>query len=147
MIKMSQLIILAACLFSGFLALHPKLNKAVKYTFQKKYRTVLSTVSGRIMDDGKITKVVKLKTKDGIFLEIYHGDKSLKPLISKIKLPDARDAYFIFQGQSTNLALEDLDGDNKLEILVPSFDKNLVAHLNVYKFNKKSNTFELFKKN
>ncbi len=146
MIKFSQLFILAACICAGALALHPRLNQAVKFTFLSDYRKVLSTVSGNIIDQKNITKVIKLKTNEGLFLEVYHGDNHLKPLISKIKLEDNKDAYFIFQGQSTNLALKDLDGDSKLEILVPSFDNNLVAHLNVYKFNEISKTFEIFHK-
>ncbi|MBT4760106.1 MAG: hypothetical protein HOO06_00275 [Bdellovibrionaceae bacterium] len=144
--KFGRLFIIASCIFSAGLALHPQLNESIKHLMTNNYRQVLSTASGTIVDTHSFTKVVKLKTNEGIFLEIYHGKNNVKPLISKIKLPDQNDGYFIFQGQSTNLALDDLDGDNKNEIIVPSFDRNLIAHLNVYRFNEISKQFELYNK-
>ena len=47
----------------------------------------------------------------------------------------------MIKGQATNLALKDIDGDNSMEIIVPTYDSNLVAHLNVYKYDPFSRRF------
>ena len=59
-----------------------------------------------------------------------------RPLLGSIKLPDQRDGYFYFQGKATNLALDDLDGDEVLEIIVPSFGEIFRARLNIFKYDQ-----------
>ncbi|MEZ4870891.1 MAG: hypothetical protein R2827_01335 [Bdellovibrionales bacterium] len=48
----------------------------------------------------------------------------------------------MFRGQSTNLAVDDVNGDNIPEIIAPSFDKHLVAHMNVFSYNPVTKKFE-----
>lgn len=127
------------------IALSPKLNKSFKAALLDSPRSVLSTAKGKLFD-GRPIEVVKVKMASGLFIEVYDlTDENVHPLLDRIKLPDLKDGFMIFQGEAVNLAIHDVDGDNHNEIIAPSFDKNLVAHLNVYRFNKITNKFELKK--
>jgi hypothetical protein len=62
-------------------------------------------------------------------------------LVERIEITDARDAFFSFNGQATNLAIDDVNGDGRPEILVPTFDRNLVGRLNVFEYNNDTREF------
>ena len=136
-----SLISLAICVASLISALHPTIRGFIRSYFVKEYREVLSIATGAI-EAGKTFKVIKIKTSKGLFIEVY-GDSpnQIRPLLDRIKLPDNKDGYFMIKGQATNLALKDIDGDNSMEIIVPTYDSNLVAHLNVYKYDPFSRRF------
>ncbi len=123
-------------------AVHPDVRSSVRGTFVKDYRTVVSTAKGNLAGDSRLFTVTKIKTRDSMSLEIFEtlGNGQQK-LVERIALADTRDGYFDFNGQATNLAIDDIDGDGQPEILVPTFDNNLVGRLNVYNFDASSKTF------
>ena len=134
-----------ACIASFVIAFSTPLRNSFRSKFikQKKVREILATASGDLLSNGSSIKVIKIKTNKGLILEVYGQNKNFaQPLIDSLFLPHMTDGYFHFRGQATNLALDDVDGDNRLELIAPSFDKNLVAHLNVYKYNLKTQKFE-----
>lgn len=127
---------------SMLIALHPGSRKLLRTLFDLDQRKVLSTATGNIVLDKLTAKVVKVRTGDGIFIEVYaqKEDGNLS-LISKLQIPDVHDGYFSINGESSNLIINDIDGDNIAEIIAPSFDKDLIAHLNIYKYDPDSNSF------
>ena len=109
----------------------------LRETLQPEFRKVLSTVDGDIFGPGQRGKVLKIQTREGLFVEVYRSDDEGNfALKEKFKLADKRDGYFVFNGEASNLVLDDIDGDRKVEIIVPSFDSDLVAHLNIYSYKK-----------
>lgn len=140
--------VLGAVLFVCFVAtlvfvLHPDLRESLRRHWMRDSRVVLSTVSGDLLYNGNPVKVIKVKTNEGLFLEFYAaGEGNVRPLLDRVRLPDRRDGFIHLRGQATNLALDDIDGDRKLEVLAPTFDEDLVAHLNVYRYNSESGNFE-----
>lgn len=125
------------------IALNDNFKEQIQTAVLPDKRKLLSTIDAFLKDGTKI-KVVKIKTKKGIFLEVYDSSNTHhQPLITRIQVPNKKDGFFFYQGQMTNLALEDLDGDLKVEILVPGFDENLVAHLNIYKFDPQTSSLTL----
>lgn len=120
---------------------HPDLKSKIQRSFHPDSRYVLSTVTGDALGNGANVSVVKVKTPNGIAVEVYKGEDSLD-LIQRIPLNTSRDAYFNLNGEAVNLALDDVDGDGHLEILVPTFDDDLIAHLSVYKFDRDSGKFK-----
>ena len=140
--------VLFAALFTlGIICvLHPELRQYIRSKVHKQYRVVLSTASGQLIKNHPVMKVIKIRTHEGLFLEVYGQDtieSSIRQLIDRIQLPDKRDGFFYFKGASANLFLHDIDGDDQLEILAPSFDENLIAHLNVYSLNPKTQKIEV----
>lgn len=97
---------------------------------------MLSSATGPYLDVFPASRVIKVRTNDGLFVEVYgRNQNGARPLIDRIQLPDRRDGYFSFAGRTSNLFIHDVDGDDVPEILAPSFDDNLMAHLNVYRLN------------
>ena len=95
-----------------------------------------------MLGDGSHFTVAKVKTRDNIYLEIFQTLASGAPrLVERIEIPEARDAYFNFNGQASNLAIQDLNGDGRPEILSPSFDRNLVGRLDAFEYQQGLNEF------
>lgn len=133
--------------FSITVAVTPSLRTKIKDSFYTSQRKVLSTAHGKLFD-GRPISVVKVSTAKGLFIEVYDAtDEHIRPLIDRIELPDLKDGFILFQGQAINLAIKDINNDNNFEIIAPSFDQNLVAHMNVFAFNKITEKFELMNKN
>ena len=118
------------------IVLNSDLRSSVRSMLQPDYRVILAVANADFDGSGNKHKVVKVKTNEGIFLEVYSasGKKGSSLLEASTKLPDKKDGYFTFNGEVTNLAIDDIDNDKKLEILATTFDSDLVAHLNVYRF-------------
>jgi hypothetical protein len=123
------------------------LRSNVRSLMRPSYRVILAVATADLTGPGSRNQVLKVKTGDGLFVEVY-GMKSGKfgpqqQLLASAKLPDKKDGYFTFNGEVTNLAVDDVDNDKKLEILATSFDNDLVAHLNVYRFDPNDTELEL----
>lgn len=139
---------LAAALALVFIlvALIPPARQAVLSKFSPDpEQEILATAEGDVLNDGSTVKVIKVRNAGGIYVEI------LKPLengdsksIDRIELPDKHDGLFNYQGHVTRLAIADIDNDGKFELLAPSFDNQLVPHLNVFRYNPETNRFELY---
>lgn len=132
-------------LFSVMLiaALHPDVRTHVRGSLIKNQRVVISTVQADLAGDGTLFTVAKIRTQDALLLEIYEAlADGTSRLVEKIEMADKKDGYFNFNGQATNLAVEDINGDGHPEILAPSFDHNLVGRLNIYSYNKSSKAFQ-----
>lgn len=138
LIQMSfSLLLLSTSLVAALTVLHPVIRNTIRDNLSRPHRKVLSIVEGDIFGTGTLVQVLKVQTEKGLYLEVY-GDSVNnvgRPLLEKIQLPDVRDGYFHFRGQAANLALDDIDEDRRLEIIAPSFDDNLIAHLNIYRYN------------
>ena len=114
------------------------------FTFHQ--REVLSTATGNIFSDGQKVKVIKVRKDDEFFLEIYGNGANFPSaplLLSRIPLSFKKDAYINFRGISSNLALYDIDGDNRLEIVVPGYERDLSTRINIYKYDEEQNIFKL----
>ena len=132
--------------------LNGELRSQIRGALRPNYRVILAVATADLNGRGSANQILKIKTQDGLFLEVYgtrkdakHGDQT--ELLASVKLPDKKDGYFTFNGQVTNLAIDDLNGDKNLEILATTFDNNLVAHINAYRFLPGQKQLELVKLN
>ncbi len=107
-------------------------------------RKVLSTLIYSPNSGSSQYQVLKVKLRDSIVIEIYKiFDQFNYQLVSRIDTGNKYEGYFLLGGNATNLAYINIDDDPENEIIVPSFDANLAAHLNVIKFDSNTNTFTL----
>ncbi len=126
------------------IAVVPRLRDRAKTLFLSQNRQILAKVSGSLGKDAPSVTILKISSTEGLSLEIYLTDpetESLK-LMTKITLDEKRDAFFSFKGNATNLALADVDNDGELEIIAPAYDDQMVARLNVFKYNASIKSFE-----
>lgn len=135
------LIAVFAVLFVSVLL--PDVRTSIRGAILRDYRMIISTVHGDLTGNGQELTVAKIRTRESIFLEIYQPQEDgSQKLMGRIALPDKKDGFFNFNGQATNLAIDDIDGDGLKEILVPTFDQNMVGHLHVYRYDAGSGSFQ-----
>ena len=120
-------------------ALNTDLRSNVRSALIPNYRVILAVAQADLDGSGERRQVLKVKTHEGLFLEVYgvSNDKTSgthQELLASTKLPDKKDGYFTLNGEVTNLAIDTIDDDKHPKILATSFDSDLVAHLNVYKY-------------
>ena len=139
-------------IFSLVAALHPRIRKQLYVWHHKGEREVLAVARGPVVHTELKSKVVKLRTHEGIFIEVYGGPQLHHlSLMDRFLLPDKKDGYFHVQThlrfesrlhkEASNLALKDLNGDRVLEIIAPTFDNKLNARLNIYSYSKQAQSF------
>lgn len=125
------------------IVLTPSLREGIQTRLQSKGREVLATAEGDLLQDGTLTKVIKYRNAEGIWVEILKvNPNGGSLLIDRILLPDKLDGLFNFQGHVTRLAIADIDENGTLELLAPTFDPQLVPHLNVFRYNTELKKFE-----
>ncbi len=118
------------------------LRTQLRQLVQNQERQVLAIATGSVLSPELQARIVKVRSAHGIFIEIYGSTTYTGyPIMGRILLPQSRDGYFHIHGQASNLALKDLNNDQVLEIIVPSFDNQLNPYLNVYSYNPKTNQF------
>lgn len=122
----------------------PSWRTSVQEYFTKPEHDILATAEGDLLGDGSNCKVIKYMGSEGVYVEI----RKLKPdgnsdLVDRVLMPDKHDGLFNFQGHVTRLAIYDIDQDGKLEVLAPTFDNQLIPHMNILKYNSDSRHFDL----
>lgn len=138
--------ILLGFIILGFLSINFTLvfNKKLKAQIYNLAHSPFRELKGIVVSNFKKNepiKIIKIKTNEGLFLEVYSAKKSsIQTFFTKIKLPDSNDGYFQFSSKSSNLALSDINQDGIPDIIAVSFDKNQKGHLNIYNFDYKNKT-------
>lgn len=140
-------VLILVSLFSIYLNFDVKMRNQLRQHLSPSEREVLSVAIGPVLPEGP-ARVVKIKTVDGIQIEIYgpiKQDSSSEPLVDTIHIQSTHDSHMQFQGRATNLALKDMNGDKLYEIISPSYDQDLTPRLNIYTFNSSSKKFETYR--
>jgi hypothetical protein len=124
-------------------AITPNWRQGVRDFFLPEQRMILAKVSGDLTGQGLHVMVLKIQMRDTLVLEVYNVEKPEEStLMARIVLPEKRDAYFQLKGNATNLGLADVDNDGTLEIIAPAFDDQMIARLNIYKYNSGTHSFD-----
>lgn len=134
----------AVTLTLTLVAIVPSWREKMRRTVQPNTREILAAIEGDLHGNERPVRVYKVRTPEGLYLEIYEimeGGYSGNALES-LKLPDKKEGYFTFMNRTTNLAISDVDSDGTMELIAPSFDDNLIARLNVYRYNKSTQKME-----
>lgn len=141
LLLMTTLAILAMALIT--IAVVPQLRLMVKNKLFGFNREIIAKVEGDITPTGPHVTVLKIKTHSSLFLEIFtpNEDKELT-LLTKIPLYETRDGHFFIKGNATNLALTDVDNDGQLDIVAPTYDEQMVPRLNIFRYNKETQSFD-----
>jgi hypothetical protein len=108
-------------------------------------REVLAKAQGDLVGDGRTFTVLKVKTREALVVEVFENNLTTGDSLFRTRaiLPEKREGLFTYKGRTTNLLLLDVDNDKAQEIIVPSFDENLVPRVHIFKFNDGTNSLEL----
>lgn len=123
--------------FSLVVSMHPQIRSYLQAKVYNKERIILSTTTGNVLGTGQLAKIVKIQSEGELFVEVYaYLEDGTQELVDRISIGKVQDAYFNVNGQSSNLILDDVDGDHLMEIVVPSFNKDLVANISILKYDE-----------
>lgn len=137
----SILMLSTAALLAAVLT--PSVRSQIQSYFSNEGRELLATAEGDLLNDGTSAKVIKYRNREGIYVEILRiQSDGTSQTIERVLLPDKHDGLFNINGHVTRLAIVDIDEDGKLELLAPTFDNQLVPHLNVFRYNPAIGRFE-----
>lgn len=141
---LSILILAGAVVVLTLAALIPTSRQKIRSWILRDGREILAKTSGYATPAGPFVSVFKIRENGALIIEVYTTpDQDGSPkLLQKFVLNEIRDGYFNFMGNATNLALSDTDHDGALDILAPTFDDQMTARLNVFRFNQTLGIFE-----
>jgi len=138
LLKSLWAVLIVAAIVTSALALHPEWRVRAQAQLFPEKKELLATVNGDLLGDGAEYKVLKFATGRGLIVEVHSPSQDPgEPFVfvDRIFIPDRHDGYFSLNTQPTRLAIVDIDGDGRGEILAPSFDEKLVAHLNTLRLD------------
>jgi hypothetical protein len=137
------LIVLFLAIIMAVLSSLPNLRSAIGNLFSSTniQRKILSKIF--LNYDGTQIVAYKIKTVNGIELEIYEKDnaKLTQNLKHKFSYPKDKDAFLIVEGNSINLGSSDINGDDIKEIIMPTVDQFGVSRLNIIRYNSQLKQF------
>lgn len=123
-------------------ALNPDSRALVREFIVGKDRHVLSILRD-VSLNGRLVDILKVSTPRGVQVEIYDRGNGFHELVATALIEDRTDAFYMLRGRASNLFATDLDGDGQIEIAAPTYDRNLVAHLNVLNLRQLENKIEI----
>lgn len=103
-------------------------------------RTVLATIETEKLKGPHPFKILKIKEGPKIWLEIYYQmpndkNKTTSELHTRLDLRGEFDGHVLIMERATNLAISNIDRDNELEILAPTYSRGMTPILNIYKYD------------
>ncbi|MCB0377182.1 MAG: hypothetical protein KDD33_01690 [Bdellovibrionales bacterium] len=127
----------ALSILVSFLIIHPRIRQWARDNFLDKERKILSQLETAYGDTQ--VKILKISNWQGMFLEVYQlSSEGNFDLLDRAQLTDSKDAFYNFKDKKLNLFLKDVNEDGVAEILLPSMDKNMKPHINIYSFDLSS---------
>lgn len=150
----ASLLVLALCLLVLICAFFiPQWRKHLQLLVWGESRKILATLVEDLDRTGNPVSIFKVREKGSLFIEVYSTSspeglantiqsRSFE-LIQKLELPGAVDGFVSFMGEATNLAVANLDNDPYLELIIPSYNFEFVASLDIIKYNPGTKKYEL----
>ncbi len=127
-------------LISFILVLNPKARLHLTNLVQKVDREVIATLETDLSMPNKKFKILKIQSKSGLWVEIY--DLSLsEDRVAQFQLPAKVDGQMFVNKKSSSLFVSDLDGDQILEVIAPSFDSKLHPKVHAFRYNPITDSF------
>lgn len=88
-------------------------------------------------------KVLKKRYGDSMYLEFLSKTDGSFRLINSVNLPGRYDGFLEYQKGTISLGTIDQNGDGRLEIIAPTFDKFLRPHFNIVFYRPELRKFKL----
>jgi hypothetical protein len=129
-----------SALLASLVVLSPTYRDHLLQLTDAESRQILGTINLSVDHDR--FKVVKIRTDKHILVEIYKiRDRENYYLVTSFEIPESRDVFYNFKASATNLFSANIDSDAGDEVLVPVLDQNMVAHMNIIKFDPIAKSF------
>lgn len=141
--RIMQMSFILLLLITLGIALVPSYREQAQNILWTRERLILAKSQAQINPNGIFVTVIKIKTKLGLFIEVYKNKNINESMEFWMQLPleGTQDSFFNFHSQASNLVLTDVDNDGFLDIMVPTYDEQQQARMNVFRFDSTLDTF------
>ncbi len=141
--RIMQISFLALLLLTFVVALAPKWREQAQDLLWPRERLVLAKSQAQINPNGIFVTVIKIKTKQGLSIEIYKSKDVAQSMEFWMQFPleGTQDSFFNFHSQASNLVLTDVDNDGFLDIMAPTYDEQQQARMNIFRYDETLGTF------
>ncbi len=131
---------LTLVLLSFTLILSPKIRFSLNNLIENKNREIIAILETNLSIPNKDFKILKIKQNSDLWIEIYDLSSS-KDRVAQFQLLKKTDAQMFVDKKSSSLFASDLDGDEILEILAPSFNSKLHPKIHAFRYNPTTDSF------
>ena len=140
------LLILCFGIQNIFISQPPFLKKWMR-KYKNQRHTILRVYETSFLEMNMDVKILKKRTSNSIYLEflLKNPDGSFH-LINSIDLPGWYNGYYEFGKGTVSLGLLDQNGDGRMEVIAPTFDKFFRPHANIIFYHPEINKFKLYPK-
>ncbi len=141
--KIMQICLLVLLLLTLVVALVPKWREQAQGLLWPKERLILAKTQAQAYPNGFFITVIKVKTKQGLVIEIYKSQDINQSMEfwMQLSLEGSQDSFFNYHNQASNLVLTDVDSDGFLDIMAPTYDDQQQARMNVFRYDETLMTF------
>lgn len=141
--RIMQISFLALLLLTFVVALAPKWREQAQDLLWPRERLILAKSQAQINPNGIFVTVIKIKTKQGLSIEIYKSKDVSQSMEFWMQFPleGTQDSFFNFHSQASNLVLTDVDNDGFLDIMAPTYDEQQQARMNIFRYDETLGTF------
>jgi len=122
------------------LFMSPDLQNRVQSALYPRARLVLASLETDLNVHGHKYKVLKIKTGKEIWIEIYNLRQENAQVVS-FKILAKADGQMFVNDETSPLFASDLNGDNVLEIVAPTFSLEFQPQIHAFELNKVSGRF------
>jgi hypothetical protein len=129
-----------SALVASLIVLSPSYRGLLWRLSDNESRQILGTLN--FHTDHSQYKIVKIRKQKHILVEIYkvRAEENYY-LVDSFEIPDSRDVFYDFKTSATNLFSANIDSEEGEEVIIPVLDANMVAHMNIIKFDPQTKNF------
>lgn len=141
--KIMQISLLVLLILTLLVALVPPWRERAQNLLWPRERLILAKSQGQVNPEGIFVTVIKIKTKQGLFIEIYKSQNINQSMDFWMQFPleGTQDSFFNYHNQASNLVLTDVDNDGFLDIIAPTYDEQQQARMNIFRYDNTLSTF------
>jgi hypothetical protein len=122
------------------LVLNSKFRQAFNNLITSDERHIIANLETNLSLPNKSFKILKISAKKNLWIEIYDLNFS-EDRVAEFKLPIKTDGRMFINNRASSLFASDLDGDQILEVIVPTFDLELNPRIYAYRYNPITDKF------
>ncbi len=147
--KIMQIAFVVLLLSTLIVALVPTWRERVQNLLWARERLILAKSQAQVNPQGIFITVVKIKNKQGLFIEIYksQGINQSMEFWMQFPLEGTQDSFFNYHNQASNLVLTDVDEDGFIDIMAPTYDEQQQARMNIFRYEDTLGTFVRMERN
>lgn len=135
-----SIIALALLGLSFTLVLSPTFRQTFNNLITSDQRHIIANLETNLSLPNKSFKILKISAKKNLWIEIYDLNLS-EDRVAEFKLSIKTDGRMFINNRASSLFASDLDGDQILEIIVPTFDLELNPQIHAYRYNPITDKF------